>query len=594
MCGIAGWSLGPGASVPSETLEAMAAAIRHRGPDDHDSWCDAQAGVALTHNRLSIIDLSPAGRQPMRSESGRVLVFNGEIYNFRALRAQLERAGHAFRSRTDSEVVLRGFDEWGASVLGRLRGMFALALWSPHDRSLLLARDPTGMKPLYYADLPGGAGVAFASEVKAFLALPGFVPRVNPSALEQYLEMGYTYAPRETSLRGVLKVSPGEHISLRAGQVGPREPFFEPPRPDPSDDRPLGAREEELFETLSQVVGEHLVADVPVGLLLSGGLDSSLVAALAARHARLTTLTMGFADSPVDERPFGRRVAEHISSNHHELLFEPGELGAGLEEAAACLDDLFGDWGVMTTRLVYARARQQGLKVVLVGEGSDELFGGYTVFETPAGPSWLRTLQLYRRYCGRRYGRGVFRFAPLFRSLLRRSRGDLFEAIRLFESRHQLPNNYVMKVDKASMSVSVEARCPWLDQRVAEIAYRTPRGFLLAEGTNKYLLRFMARKRGLLPEEILSRPKFGASIAASWLDDSPDFRARARGLVLERGRWADGLGLRDAMEGYFDRGERGYAPPRAISIFANLAWRLLLLELWSRRLGVVPVRGAER
>ncbi len=385
-----------------------------------------------------------------------------------------------------------------------------------------------GMKPLYYAQLPGGAGLAFASEVKAFLALPGFVPRVNPAALEQYLEMGYTYAAHDTSLEGVFKLSPGQSLTLREGRAGVPVSFFEPPRPDPSDDRPLEAREQELYETLSQVVAEHLVADVPVGLLLSGGLDSSLVAALARARARLTTLTMGFADSKVDERPFGRQVAEHLGCDHHELLFEPGELAAGLDQAADCLDDLFGDWGVITTRLVYERARQQGLKVVLVGEGSDELFGGYPIFETPPGPSWLRTLQLYRRYCGRRYGRGVFRFAPLFHRLLKGAGGDLFEAIRLFESRHQLPNNYVMKVDKAAMSVSVEARCPWLDQRVAEIGYRTPRRFLLAEGTNKHLLRFMARKRGLLPEAVLSRPKFGASIAACWIDDAPDFRAIAR------------------------------------------------------------------
>lgn len=590
MCGIAGWSLRPGVSLAPAALEAMAAAIRHRGPDDHDTWLDPQAGAGLTHNRLSIIDLSAAGRQPMRSESGRALVFNGEIYNFRALRAELERAGHAFQSRTDSEVVLRGFDEWGPTVLRRLRGMFALALWSPQDQTLLLARDPLGMKPLYYAPLPDGRGVAFASEVKAFAALPRFSMRVNPAALEQYLEMGYVYDADETSLLGVRKLAPGHSVELRAGQAGQPTAYFEPPLPDLADDRPIEVREEELYETLSQVVAQHLIADVPVGLLLSGGLDSSLVAALAARHSRITTLTMGFSASKVDERPFGRQVAEHLGTDHHELLFQPDELAATLDDAAACLDDLFGDWGVITTRLVYARAREQGLKVVLVGEGADELFGGYPVFETPPGPGWLRTLQLYRRYCGRRYGRGVVRFAPLFRELLARSRGELFDAVRLFESRHQLPNNYVMKVDKAAMSVSVEARCPWLDQRVAEIAYRTPRRFLLAEGTNKHLLRFMARRRGLLPEGILSRPKYGASIAASWLDETPAFRARARAMILAPDRWADSLGLRDAMVGYFDRGERGYPPPRAISIFSNLAWRLLLLELWSRRLGLTPGR----
>jgi asparagine synthase (glutamine-hydrolysing) len=591
MCGIAGWSLRPGAQVAASTLEAMATAIRHRGPDDHATWVDSAAGIGLTHNRLSIIDLSAAGRQPMRSESGRVLAFNGEIYNFGALRSELEAKGHRFSSRTDSEVVLRGFDAWGADCLQRLRGMFAFGLWCPDRGRLMLARDPMGMKPLYYSALPGGHGVAFASELKAFHALPGFTPRANHAAVGQFLEMGYTYDPQETSLRGVYKLPPGHWVEFSQGRKGASRPYFEPPRPDSQDGRCLEAREEELYSVFGNVVAQHLIADVPVGILLSGGLDSSLVAALAARGSRITTLTMGFADSSVDERPMGRRVAEFLGSDHHEVLFSPRDVVDGLEDAVACVDDLFGDWGVITTRLVYAQAARLGLKVVLVGEGSDELFGGYPVFETPPGAAAVRAVQLYRRYCGRRYGRGLLRFAPLFRNLVRQSHGDLFHAIRLFESRYQLPNNYVMKVDKASMSVSVEARCPWLDQRVAELAYRTPRQHLLADGTNKNLLRFMAIRRNLLPADVARRAKFGGSIAASWIDESAEFRRYSRSVVLENGQWAAALGLRDAMVRYFDRGEQGYGFPRAISIFSNLAWRLLLLELWSRRMGV-EARGA--
>jgi asparagine synthase (glutamine-hydrolysing) len=581
MCGIAGILSRPGTAPSEAALEAMAVSIRHRGPDDHATHVDARAGFGLTHNRLSIIDLSPAGRQPMRSASGRVLVFNGEVYNFRALRAELEALGHAFTSRTDSEVVLRAFDQWGPVCLGRLHGMFALALWSPPDEMLWLARDPLGMKPLYYTALRDGT-LAFASEVKAFRALPGFRARVARASIEQYVELGYVYDLDATSLEGVYKVRPGHALALRHGQPARSRAFFVAPRPNARDDRPPGERVDELHATLREVVAQHLVADVPVGLLLSGGLDSSLIAALAAREGRVTTLTMGFAASTVDERPQARRVAEFIGSRHVELLLTPAEIRAGLEEAVDCVDDLFGDWGVVTTRLLYRRAREQGVKVVLVGEGSDELFGGYESFAERAGP--LAVPRLYRKYCGQRWGSGYLRFRRAFRAGLDEAGGDLFHAVRLFELRHQLPNNYVMKVDKASMSVSVEARAPYLDPRVARLALATPACFLLAAGENKRLLREVARRDGLLPEDVAARAKFGGSIAATWMDDSPEFRRFARAAILDRRGWADALGLRDAMVRFFDRGQVGYRFPRKLSIFSHVAWRVLLLSLWSRRL----------
>ena len=587
MCGISGWLLRKGFSCDDAQLVAMADAIEHRGPDDRGYFYDRECGVAFAHNRLSIIDLSAAGHQPMASEDGRfVLSYNGELYNFLDLRAELERLGHRFHSRTDSEVVLRSFIQWGPACLSRFCGMFALAIWSADDRKLLLARDPLGMKPLYYASLPGEHGFVFASEIKAFLALPDFKVRINRDALQQFLEFGYTFDDHSTSLEGVFKLPPGCSVEVVNGIASEPEAFFTPPAPEVDDGREMRDREKRLHETLSEVIAQHLIADVPVGLLLSGGIDSSIVAALAARHASITTISMGFAESEIDERPYARLVAEHIKSDHREITIHPHEVSDSIEEVAWYFDDLFADWGTFSTRLMYQKCREFGIKVVLVGEGSDELFGGYPVFEAALsvrGPMRWKLFQLYRRYAGRRYGSDFPKFAAVMRRYLEESSGDLFHAVRLFESRSQLPNNYVMKVDKASMSVSVEARAPFLDRRVAEIAYRTPSSQLLCESSNKHVLRSMAERFELLPKEITRRQKFGASIAASWMGESQNFREFARQVILDGNGWVDELGLRGAMTDYFSGRRAGYSFPRAISIFSNLAWRLLLLNLWSRR-----------
>jgi asparagine synthase (glutamine-hydrolysing) len=587
MCGISGWLLKADQHRDEAHLRAVAEALSHRGPDDRGYYFDPRHGIALAHNRLSIIDLSAAGHQPMVSEDGNfALSYNGELYNFRALRDELESRGHRFHSRTDSEVVLHSFIEWGNVALDRFRGMFALALWSARDRKLTLARDPMGMKPLYYTALPGAQGFVFASEIKAFLRLPDFCVRLNRAALRQFLEFGYCFDHHETVLEGVYKLPPGHWMAVADGVAGVPQAFFVPPAPSENDQRPAREREAELYATLSEVVAQHLTADVPVGLLLSGGLDSSITAALAARHSRITTISMGFAESSVDERPYARAVADHIGSDHREIVIRPQEISDSIEDVVWYFDDLFADWGTVSTRLMYQKCREQGIKVVLVGEGADELFGGYTIFEAAQqarGPQAWRLFQLYRRYAGRRYGGQFARFRSLMREHLEQSNGDMFHAVRLFESRRQLPNNYVMKVDKASMSVSVEARAPFLDRRVAELAYCTPARYLLNDGGNKSLLRSMAERHDLLPRDITRRPKFGASIAASWMDESDRFRAYARQVILDRNGWVDELRLRDAMTDYFSGVRQGYSFPRAISIFSNLAWRLLLLNLWSRR-----------
>jgi asparagine synthase (glutamine-hydrolysing) len=572
----------------------MANLIGHRGPDDRGVYRDEAAGLALAHNRLSIIDLSPAGHQPMTNEDGTVLlVFNGETYNFQELRAELIRTGHRFVSRTDSEVLVHGYEEWGEGLVERLCGMFAFAIWDGRNHSLFLARDPMGIKPLYYWWSPAG-GFVFASEIKAFLALADFRPAVNPRTLRQYLEFNFIPDPQETSLLGVSKVPAGHVLTVRGEVAASRRPsprpYFTPPRVEPVNGRPEEPeqRVERLYRILDEVVQQHLIADVPVGLLLSGGLDSSVVAALAARQGPVRTISMGFADSRIDERPFARVVSQHIGSEHEEVLIRPEEVADDLERSVWFVDDLFGDWGVISTMVLYRKCRQAGVKVVLVGEGSDELFGGYTNYvksggeETDRLAAWRRVLRLYRWYSGRRWGRELYRFYHTVRNLAREAGGDYFATVRLFETRHQLPHCYNMKVDKASMAVSVEARVPFLDVRVAREGYRTPRNLLLKDGTNKHLLRRVAERYQLLPREIAQREKFGASMASTWMDEVPGFRAFARDVVLDSAGWARSLGIERAMRDYFDRGRQGYRFPHPLSIFSIVAWRLLLLNLWSR------------
>jgi asparagine synthase (glutamine-hydrolysing) len=580
MCGLSGWAFEAGCEPPPPALAEMSRLIAHRGPDDTGTYCDPAAGIAIAHRRLSIIDLSAFSHQPMvDAERGMVLAYNGELYNYRDLRRELQGLGHTFRSEGDTEVVLRSFIEWGPACLARFAGMFALVVWDARSGTLHLARDAMGMKPLYYA--PQAGGVAFASEVKAFAALPGFKPEVDAGALPQYLEFGYVFETGRTILTGVRKLEPGRRLEIRGGRVVAEETWFVPPVPDPHDGRGEDERLHELAALMKQVVGEHLIADVPLGLLLSGGLDSSVVAALARRQGPLLTLSMGFEGSDVDERANAREVSEFIGSRHVEILISAAEVRREAMEGAWVFDDLFADWGTISTRLLYRRCREQGVKVVLVGEGADELFGGYDVFRVPERLGPWQQFRLYQKYSGRRHGTLFGAFRRVLGEYLETCHGDTFDAIRLFEARRQLPNQYVMKVDKASMAESVEARAPYLDRRVAEFALRTPREWLLRGNENKYLLRALARREGLLPAAASGRAKFGAALATGWMDTDAGFRAFARERVLDGG-WSSRLGLRDAMTRYFDKGEVGFAFPRSISLFRNLAWRLLLLELWSQ------------
>jgi len=457
--------------------------------------------------------------------------------------------------------------------------MYAFAHWHPRQRRLFLARDPAGIKPLYYRCVQGG--IVFASELKALLVLPEYSRRLDRGALRQYLEFGYTFDPERTILDGIRKLPPGCALTVDSAGTVAITPFYRP-RLTPA----FGARDDcvdELAATLKDVVREHLVADVPVGMLLSGGIDSSILAALAAREGQLRTFSMGFADSDIDEREHASAVSRHIGSRHREFVFKPDEAIASLETQAQHFDDLFADLGLVSTRFLYERCRDNGVKVVIVGEGADELFGGYPVFRwaSTRKPHLLNLFRLYRMYAGRRYGTQFNEFWRLMRGYLRESSHDLFDAVRLFETRSQLPNNYVMKVDKASMSLGIEARVPYLDRRIADIAYRIPQQMLLDEKSEKAVLRTVAGRDQLLPPEIVGRRKFGAPIATGWLDDSRSLRDYAKQVILD-GAWTARLGLRGPMEQYFVHGRSGYPFPRQLSIFRNLAWRLLLLNLWAR------------
>lgn len=587
MCAIAGIFGTQDLCSARRSVDRMLATMRSRGPDDTGVISDERAGVVLGHNRLSIIDLGAGGHQPMvNPETGDALIFNGEIYNYREIRESLAANGIVFRSRSDTEVLLKAFEKWGLDCLAHIRGMYAFAIWRPRESALYLARDPMGVKPLYYWSDANGQ-VVFASEIKALRAAPNIAQTVDRKALGQFLEFGYTFESERTIFRDVRKLPPGFALILRAA-AAPEVIRHFAPKIGAVSRNAASETEQELFDTLERVVAEHLVADTPVGMLLSGGLDSGIIAALAARSAPLTTFTMAFDNSDVDERDEARRVAQYIGVSNEAIIVKPDELRDEVHGSAALFDDIFADWGTLSTRLLYKKARERGMKVILVGEGADELFGGYDVFRASLSraPTEIWLFQLYRTYAGRRYGRHYPAFRRIMLDHLQATGGDRFEAIRLFETRNQLPNNFMMKVDKASMSVSVEARVPFLDQRVVELAYRMGAEALMTERGSKLILRDLARQHRLLPEESIERPKFGAAVAASWLDEPTIFRAYARDVVLAPGGWTECLGLKGAMEDYFLRNHAGRSFPHAISIFRNLAWRLLLLELWSKAMGV--------
>ncbi|HUM00865.1 MAG TPA: asparagine synthase (glutamine-hydrolyzing) [Thermoanaerobaculia bacterium] len=516
MCGIFGFS---GAPAP-RLLAEMAQRLRHRGPDD--TGCHTSPGISMGTDRLAIVGVTD-GQQPLFNEDGSLaLVVNGEIYNSASLRSRLERLGHRFSTSADGEVILHVFEEEREASFSRLEGMFALALWDERRRRLILARDPMGMKPLFFVRHDGR--FAFASEVKALLCLPGLERRVDVEALSGLLELGSV--PRDRTLfAGIRRLPPGHLLWLEASGEVRQAPFWRPPAPGASADGRRNVQNDpvpEFVRIFTGAVQSHLMSEVPLGASLSGGLDSSLVVAAMSRAtgAPVKTFSVGFSGER-DERPFARIVADHCRSDHREVTLSGQDVLRTIPQLLWHLEEP-RNGPMLPNHLLFERAARE-VKVVLVGEGADELFGGYLRFKTSLGPLGYLPSPLGRAayLAGHRGGtqaRVALRpelrdsFPPsswheaLGQAFLRRGERRS-QALLGFEQAERLPNSHLMRVDLLAMAHSVEARLPYLDRGVVEFANRLPLVWKTRLRGEKRILREAAR--AFLPAAICDRPKLG-------------------------------------------------------------------------------------
>ncbi|MCE5273073.1 asparagine synthase (glutamine-hydrolyzing) [bacterium] len=604
MCGICG-VFNPGRELPVAPVEVMVAALAHRGPDAHGVL--PLDGAVLGHTRLSVIDLA-TGDQPLGLRGGRWWIsFNGEIYNYRQLRSELEREGTVFHTASDTEVVLAAYARWGRGCLDRLRGMFAFLIWDSRERSLFAARDPFGEKPLFYA-LCGDNTLAAASEIKALSASGLLVPRLDLITLDAFLELGYV-PPDRTVYRGVCSLPPG-HCLEWSGGAEVRTGRYWSPRPD---SRPLNLSEasERLRELLAQAVRRQLVADVPLGAFLSGGLDSSTLVALmqAERTQPVQTFAAGFGDL-INELAFARQVAARYATAHSEIDLGAPPVAELLPRMCQVFDEPFADSSHLPTYMLAGFARQQ-VKVVLSGDGGDELFGGYSRYVLlarserlkPSTLKWL-VLRAASRLCGHRWRRldtcsaalGLARrstdlwerarlvesvFGPAERSALWGGRAKEVErwrpgayyyppesAVGLERAFHfdltcYLPGDILVKVDRCSMAWGLETRAPFLDRDLAEFCLGLPWSLKVRDHETKVLLR--RSFASVWPEAVRSRGKqgFGAPYG-KWLSD-PAVQA-----LLHRA-CGKGSPLRELLPG---------VSPGALGRRDYRTWTLLNLGLW--------------
>jgi asparagine synthase (glutamine-hydrolysing) len=635
MCGIAGFMDGGAKGGESrsplalqELAKGMAAALYHRGPDAEGAWADPQGGVALGHRRLAVLELSPAGAQPMPSAGGRfVIAFNGEIYNHMALREQLAAAGSvvAWRGHSDTETLLACFEHWGVEpTLQKTVGMFAIALWDVQCRTLHLARDRFGEKPLYYGWVGQGyeRAFAFASELKALCAYPGFANPVSREALALY--MRFTVVPAPHSIyQNIYKLEPGCLLSISAEALdmpAPAQPLRPPFRQSGlslqrwwalADAVVVGAQSpltdevtalDMLEQRLAEAVRLQSLADVPLGAFLSGGIDSSAIVALMQQQASrpVKTFTVGFEEAGFDESPHARAVAQHLGTEHNELFVSAAEAQAVIAQLPSMYDEPFADSSQIPTHLVCKAARQQ-VTVALSGDAGDELFGGYNRYFW--GPRiWNRLAWMphpVRRALGATIsslpvagwdalsrpmnamlpaGKGIARAGDKAHKLATRLHGvrDMDElylslvsewqdpaqvvrgvaGVRLLEpaslladhlpaqgteksqlrmmyrdSLTYLPDDILCKVDRAAMAVSLETRVPFLDHRVAELAWQLPLDMKIRGNQGKWALRQVLYKH--VPRELIERPKAGFAIpVGEWLRGP--LRGWAESLLDER------------------------------------------------------------
>ncbi|MGI8549076.1 MAG: asparagine synthase (glutamine-hydrolyzing), partial [Gemmatimonadaceae bacterium] len=611
MCGFAGfWDTAKSQTEASGVLERMTTSIAHRGPDDAGCWLDETSGIAVGFRRLSILDLSPAGHQPMLSGSERYVVsFNGEIYNFAELRDELASLGHTFRGHSDTEVLLAAFEQWGVQGgVTRAAGMFAMAVWDSQCRRLHLIRDRLGEKPLYYG-APGGV-LLWGSELKALRAHPSWHGEINRGALALYLRHNYVPAPYSI-YEGVHKVVPGTIVTFEAGSFGtPTVTTYWSAREmvERASADPIRESDQQMVERLDALlrstIRDEMVADVPLGAFLSGGVDSSVLVALMQTQSSkpVRTFTIGFEEAGYNEATHAKRVAHVLGTDHTELYVTPTEAMGVIPLLPAIYDEPFADSSQIPTFMVAQLARRD-VTVSLSGEGGDELFGGYNRYFwgerlwrrlEPVPTSMRRALgrslravsparwdtiaatlrpTLPERYRVVNAGHKIHKTAgfvsartadEVYRSVMTHwpspemiagtsepptvLTGDqplpsftgTVERMMYFDLVTELPDDILVKVDRAAMAVSLESRAPFLDHRVAEFAWRIPMHQKIRDGQGKWLLRQVLYN--YVPRELIERPKmcFGVPID-SWL----------RGPLKD---WAAALLAPDRIrrEGYFD------------------------------------------
>ena len=640
MCGIAGFldlERRSGSQELAALGRAMAATLNHRGPDAHGVWADAEAGVALGHTRLSIVDLSPAGAQPMVSSCGScVISYNGEVYNARDLRPELEARGRRFRGRSDTEVLVEAIAEWGVrATVERLIGMFAFAVWDRRDRRLSLVRDRLGIKPIYYGRQ--GGRIVFASELKAFEVLPAWRPELDRNALAAYLRLAYVPTP-QSIYRGIFKLAPGHSATIDASGTVADSAFWSLEK---AAERGKSARFEvsdrEATDTLElllgDAVGRRLVADVPLGAFLSGGIDSSTVAAMMKMRStsQVRTYSIGFKEEGFDEAPHARAVAAHLGTEHTELYVSPQEAQQVIPELPTIYDEPFADSSQMPTYLLSKLTREH-VTVALSGDGGDELFAGYTrhhfaraASKMPGpvgravasglgvtGPAlWERVFSLLPAERRPRLAVDkMHKAAALFsagdgdgyRSLVsawdepdalvkggKEPLGAIFDAriahalpdpldrMQYLDTITYLPDDILTKVDRASMAVALEVRVPILDHRVVEFSWRLPARFKMRAGRGKWLLRQVLYRH--VPRKLVERPKSGFAIPlGTWLRGP--LRGWAEELLSEKRLGEGGLlnpaPIRARWTEHLEGARNWHAP----------LWTVLMFQAWRSPRGI--------
>jgi asparagine synthase (glutamine-hydrolysing) len=606
MCGILGIVTTENARQSDLTgrLRAMGYWQYHRGPDGWGEWFGE--GVALGQNRLAILDLVH-GKQPMSSADGRVqVVFNGEIYNFRQLWKELEQRGYRFKTdHSDTEVIVNGYAEWGGDVFERLEGMFAVAIWDQQEQRLILGRDRLGIKPLYYSS--NGDEFVFASEPKTILAGSSADPRLNPSALPDFFMLRAPVGP-PTLIDGMNKLSAGTWLSYDRREARVVEERYWMPRLPVTPLRDADVAEARVEETLEAAAVSHLVSDVPVGLFLSGGVDSSLLAAMVSRHARLDAFTVG-TRSPLDESRFASVVARSLGIPLHVRWVTGDDFRERFADWSYFNDDPVADPSALALMLLAEHARERGMKVMLAGEGSDELFGGYYSYQRYEAYSLLsrsrvgRTARVLARWPFRRrdqdYLRSLhdLRFLGTSHVLYKQDRQALFtgetaayvneweqdvfpkemhganlvRSAMLFDQNIRLPNDLLPRTDRATMAYSLEARVPYLDRELVELANTLDTRLCIRwlPPQSKWLLKRLAARN--VPRDVIYRRKRGFNVPVEeWL--ATDFREQAETFL--RDRVIDPLNY-----DYLDAMYRKHIRERH---HGALLWAWLVLEQWHR------------